>query len=293
MRAVITGGTGYIGGRLLRIAVQRGWDVCALVAPGDETPLPAGVERVTDPGTSSALAARLVKFAPDAVWHLAACQDLSGSSEAADALVATNLGFGARVLEAAHVAGAHAFVSAGSFAVHALGESAYAPQNLYAATKQAFTDLAAHYSASTPMKTVVLELSDTYGPDDPRPKFLSLLDRAARTGKVLQATAGEQRMRPLHVDDIAEAFLHATEALLAGQALSQTHSVAGPDEVTLRELADVFARATGLTPPVEWGARPYRTGEIMRPYTGDPLPGWSPRIHLAQGLESVWGRAGS
>ena len=46
MKVFITGGTGYIGSRLIPLLVQRGHEVKALVRKGSETKLPAGTSPV-------------------------------------------------------------------------------------------------------------------------------------------------------------------------------------------------------------------------------------------------------
>lgn len=289
MRAVLTGATGYIGGILCQRLRALEWEVLAVVMPGDAAPLPPGTARVEDPGTATALEPLLGGFKPDVVMHLAAAQNLDGGPAASDQLVAANLEFGARMLAAAEAAGARAFVAASTYSVHADGDSGYAPQTLYAATKAAFVTLAEHYRRNTGMAFAALELSDTYGPGDRRPKFLNLLARAAATGQRLEASPGAQLVRPIHVDDIASAFIVAAEQLVAGTELPRTVSVAGPDAVSLRELATMFGEATGVFPPVDWGARPYRPSEILRPWDGPGLPGWAPRIGLREGLASVYG----
>lgn len=292
-RTVITGATGYIGGRLLDAVLELGWDACAVVRADDAAPLPGRVARIADVGTAGSLAAELGPFAPDLVVHLAACQDLTDAPDASDALVEANVAFGARVLSAARQAGARALVAAGTYSVHGTGDAAYDPQTLYAATKEAFSALAGYYRSATPLRTLVLELSDTYGPGDSRGKFLDLADASARSGTPLEASPGEQVVRPLHVDDVVDAFLHAARALLTdgGESLGPAYSVNGPDAVTLRELVAVYERATGRTVPVTWGARPYRHREILSPWAGEPLPGWRPRTGLAEGLAAVFGGA--
>lgn len=289
VRAVVTGATGYVGTRLVGSLLREGWELMAVVQPADPAQLPPAVLRVEDTGSSLANAALLAEFHPDVVLHLAACQFQHDSPDAADALMEANVSFGARMLAAAAQAGARGVVAAGSFQTHGRGTADYAPQTLYAATKQAFSDIAAHYNRWTPLRVVVLELSDTYGPEDPRPKFLNLLADAARTGQPLDATPGEQVLHPLHVDDVVGAFTAAAGLLCAGADLGSEYSVSGPRGVTLRELADAFREATGLDPDVRFGAREYRPNEIMNPYLGPTLPGWSPSIQLEDGLRAVYG----
>ena len=292
MRLAITGATGYIGGRLLARVLDADWTPVCVVHPDDPAQLPDGVRRVPDPGSAAALAREFADSGIEAVLHLAASQHLTDDADASDALVEANVAFGARVLSAACVSGAKGVVTAGTFSTHASGGPEYAPQTLYAATKQALADLAVYYNQSTSLKVLTLELSDNYGPGDPRPKFLRLLAEAARTGEPLDATPGEQVVWPLHVDDVVSAFVHAARMIADGEPLGEVYSVAGPEAVTVRELAARFAHATGTHPIIEWGGRPYRPNEIMTPWVGERLPGWQPAYGLEEGLAEVFGPQG-
>jgi nucleoside-diphosphate-sugar epimerase len=289
LKVAVSGATGYIGQRLIRRLLAEQQEVLAILQPGELHQLPAAVTCMEDPGTSAGAVDRLRPFHPDIVIHLAASQNLTAQPQAVDDLVEANIAFGARVLCAAADSGARGLVAAGTFMAHMDGTSEYAPQTLYAATKQAFSDLAAYYRRWTPLRVTVLELSDTYGPGDSRPKFLNLLAEACRSGETLDATPGEQTLHPIHVDDVVDAFVHAATMLADGVDLEPVYSVHGAKPVTVRELVDVFAAATGLEPSVRFGGRPYRLNEIMRPYVGDPLPDWSPSVPLEQGLRAIFG----
>lgn len=290
MRVALTGATGYLGSHLLEALLDSDAQVCAIVRAGDARVFPAGVMRVEDPGSAAELASALGGFEPDVAIHLAACQDLTDRPDASDALVEANLAFGARVLSAACQAGARAFVAAGTYSTHAEGTQAYVPQTLYSATKHAFTALADHYRVNTAMRTLVLELSDTYGPGDARGKFLDLVHAAAISGETLGASPGEQVVSPVHVSDAVAAFIHAARLLLDGADPGAVRSVSGAQSVTLRELVTRYEQATGRGVPVQWGARPYRPREIMSPWAGEPLPGWQPQIDLTEGLARTYGR---
>jgi nucleoside-diphosphate-sugar epimerase len=53
----------------------------------------------------------------------------------------------------------------------------------------------------------------------------------------------------------------------------------------LREVVLVFEEAAGTKLPIEWGGRPYRSREVMRPWDrGRPVPGWRPRVGLLDGI---------
>jgi hypothetical protein len=60
--------------------------------------------------------------------------------------------------------------------------------------------------------------------------------------------------------------------------------------LTVRELVDAFAAATGSQPRVEFGATDYRDREVMHAWRPTrTLPGWSPGISLETGLEATFG----
>lgn len=285
MKVLATGVTGYLGGRLLSRLIADGHECTAVVHSSDLTPLPDVVTRVCDPGSATELAAMLATAAPDVAIHLAAQQTLASTPADSDSLVEANIAFGARMLSAAHAVGARGLVWAHTFSAHADGTREYLPQSLYAATKQSFRDLCRYYSTSTALKCVGLELSDTYGPDDPRPKFLN----SAISGEPLPATGGEQILRPIHADDVADAFIYAASRLLAEGFELDAYSVCGPSAVRLRDLVAELESATGIKTDVRWGERPYRPNEIMKPYVGEQLPGWSPRYTLREGLAAAYG----
>lgn len=286
MKIVVTGATGYIGQHIIKQLISEGNSVAAVVR-STSLSLPDSVVQFVDTGDDSQLVNDFSKFGCEILVHCAAAQMLHQSVENSAELVSTNIGFGARMLAISHAASVRGFVAAGTFSTHADGTSNYAPQTLYAATKEAFTSLASHYRRNTSMPVVVLELSDTYGPKDPRPKFLNLVHQAAVDGTTLEASPGLQILHPIHVGDVARAFIHSAHMLLDGQNLELTYSVHGDEAVTLQELVALYEYAHDCEVNVVWGARKYRDGEIMNPYTGTRLPGWVPQVSLSEGLKNL------
>lgn len=286
MKVVVTGATGYIGQHIVKQLVSQGISVAAVVRQTSNA-LPDSVTQFVDSGDDAQLVQEFTSFGVNIVMHCAAAQMLQQSVETSAQLVEVNIGFGARMLAISHAAGVRGFISAGTYSTHADGSSAYAPQTLYAATKQAFTTLAAHYRRNTSMTVVVLELSDTYGPSDPRPKFLSLVREAATTGTQFEASPGLQVLHPIHVDDVARAFVHTAQLLIESKELEFVYSVHGETAVTLQELVGIYESVNSCNVEVVWGGRNYRDGEIMNPYTGVNLPEWAPNISLVEGLKQL------
>ena len=279
--ALVTGGTGFVGTALLRRLVADGWTVDALVRTPDPT-LPPGVTARVIPPTVEGIIDLVGTIAPTHCFHLATA--FRGVHVPADItpLMDTNLTFGTMLAEACIRIPGIRFVNTGTVWQH-YDAAPYSPVSLYAATKQAFADILTFYAEVHDLAVHSIELMDTYGPDDPRPKLIPFLVQAARAGTVLEMTDGTQLIDLVHVEDAVGALL-ATAAALAGPV----YGARGDGAITLRELVERFQRATGLTLDVRWGVRPSRPREMMRPWmTADPPPGWSPRIRLDDGLAAL------
>jgi len=296
-RALVTGASGFIGSRLVRALVADGVAVAIVARPasaldqlGEAT---ARVEILRHDGSTGQLIGFFGDFAPDVVFHLGA--NFIGVHRADDVapLVADNVAFTAQICEAMTAAQTRCLVAAGTVWQHARsasGDLTPTPNSLYAATKQAAEDIIAYYAASGALASVVLKIYDSYGPGDPRPKFLNALATAAAAGRALDATSGKQRLHLVHVDDIVAAFRHAGARLLAGKARGhRSYCLPSPEALTLRAIVAAWQEATGRPATVNWGARPDRPGEILVPWEGPKLPGWKPKIALKTGLKAITG----
>lgn len=285
---LITGATGYIGSRAVPALIASGWEVYALVR--DPARAPTGCTVVVDDGSAVGLAHLVAGIAPQVVIHLATFYIKDHQPHQIETLITANLTFGTRLLEAMSAANCRSLVCTGTAWQHLdLDDEHYRPATLYAATKQAFEDIARWYALARGLVVTALHLSDTYGPEDPRPKIFSLLSDAARTGRPLELTPGGQLLDPLHVDDAVAALNVAAVRLLAGEATGfEVFRVSPGQPVTLRQLVELWCQATGFTPDLRWGARSYREHEVMRPWLGGrTLPGWSPSVTLAVGLAGL------
>ncbi|MGZ0190115.1 MAG: NAD-dependent epimerase/dehydratase family protein, partial [Alphaproteobacteria bacterium] len=161
------------------------------------------------------------------------------------------------------------------------------PNTLYAATKQAADEIIDYFARTSDLNAITLKIYDSYGPGDPRRKFLSVLAETAARGKTLRASPGDQKLHTVHVDDIIDGFIHAANLITSGQVSGRnSFTLPSPKAITLRQLADTWKAAAGNDASIEWGAMPHRPGEVMAPWEGTSLPGWSPRITLEDGLRA-------
>lgn len=288
-RALVTGATGFIGRRLVRLLVDDGWGVHAVVLPGSSLAcLPPTVVCHEDDGSRPSLDRAVEAAGATCCFHLAGLFIGTHRPDDVSHLVESNVAFGSRLAESLAARGPVAFVNAGTYWQHVGGEP-YKPASLYAATKQAFEDILRFYADAGSLKVVSLRIFDTYGPDDPRPKLLNLLLDAARSGGPLDTSAGEQLIDLVHVDDVAAAFLVAAN-VAAGQDVDlSSYAVASGSPLRLRDLAAKVEAVTGRRVNARWGAKPYRPHEMFEPWDAGPrLPGWEPKIGLDDGLAAMW-----
>lgn len=292
-RALVTGATGFVGSHLARALAAGGWQVTAIVREGsDRTRVAllgtAGCTLASFDGDTASMARLVGEAAPDVVFHLATL--FRGEHSVGDVapLVAANVLFGAQLLEGMRLTGTPRLVTAGTAWEHHENR-AYSPVSLYAATKGAFHALLAYYVEVARLSAVTLDLTDTYGPGDPRRKLVRLLLETGRTQAPLVMNGGEPYIDLLHVHDAVEAFQVAAERLTQAEpGRCERWSVRTDEPLRLRELVALVAQVTGRAIPVVWGGRAYRARETFTPWTsGERLPGWAPRVPLAEGISTV------
>jgi len=222
---------------------------------------------------------------PDVVFHLASVFLSSHTYDDIAPMMESNITFGTQLLEAMCVNGIKHLVNAGTSWQHYNSED-YNPVNLYAASKQAFLDIIRYYQEAKGMNVINLELFDTYGPGDLRRKLFALLKEISENHEKLKMSKGEQLIDIVFIDDVVSAFTLAGNYLVAGDYdKCGNYAVSSGKAIPLRKLVAEFVRISGRDVDVEWGAIPYRNREVMIPwYTGESLPGWSPKWLLERGI---------
>jgi len=289
-RALLSGATGFVGGRLARRLVSQGWDVHVITRPSSKIAGLAGLPLVihVDDGVGP-LHGIVAAAAPEVCFHLAGRFVGAHRDEDIVPLITDNLLFGTRLIDAVAAHGDCHMVNAGSYWQSAGGAS-YHPVALYAATKQAFQDVMQFYVESAGLRAVTLKFFEIYGPADPRPKLVNLLLNAALTGNALGVSPGEQLIDLVHVDDAAEACCCAARSIGAANWLTQpSYAVSSGAPLVLRALVDRIGQIIGKEVPVEWGRTSYRWREMMQPWDVAPIvPGWVPTVSLDDGIGELW-----
>lgn len=293
---LVTGATGFIGSHLVaRLLASGASKVVALVRHTPET-RPTTAENsgrlvvIEDDNADHTPEAIIEQHAIATVYHCATHYVAEHRPADVTPLVTSNILFGCRVADAVSRSPSVRMITLGTrwqyFHRHNVG---YVAANLYAATKQAFQDILEYYADAHSRQFMVLDVGDTYGPNDRRNKLIPALVSAMRTGSALDLSPGEQMLDLLHVDDVTAAMIVAasTDIPMADRGLS-LYSLQSPQLISVRELVAALQRVSNRAIAVNWGGKSYRGREVMRPSSPHPvLPMWTARIALDTGLRSL------
>ena len=292
MRILLTGATGFVGANLV-MALNGRHTLAALLRPEAKTHripnLQPPITQLVWDGKTETMPALLASFLPDVIIHLAGYFVGVHKAEDIDQLIESNIRLPTILLESAIAVGCKQIIHVGSYWQH-FENAIFAPVNLYASMKQAMADILTCYvQVGGLSKALTLELTDVYGPRDPRGKLIPVLQQAALKGEEIGLSPGDQYLDLLHIDDAVAGFLQALDVLTSmPERMEKRYALRSLKPVTLKEFVALFNEVSPHRVNTVWGARPYRPREMMQPWTsGEVLPGWIPKIDLRDGLRKL------
>jgi UDP-glucose 4-epimerase len=303
MRALVTGGAGFIGSNLVDALVARGDDVTVIddLSTGRRENLDQALATgarlvevdVRDAGAMGDLAG---DAEPEAVFHLAAQIDVrrSVADPAFDARI--NVEGTIAMLEAARSAGVRRFVNTSTGgAIYGEGrivpapeDHPVAPEAPYGQSKFAAEGYCELFNRLHGLSTVSLRYGNVYGPrQDPLGEagVVAIFCGRLRAGeRPIVFGDGLQVRDYVHVADVVSANLAAAESDATGP-----FNIGTGRETTVLDLVEALApHATSSFEPEH---QPERPGEVRRialdaTRARDQL-GWEPRVGLAEGIEQT------
>jgi UDP-glucose 4-epimerase len=302
MRALVTGGAGFIGSTLVDRLLAEDWKVDVV----DDLSTGSLANLATARGESDrrfsfhrldvaspALVELITLRKPDVVFHLAAQADVRVSVARPTFDATVNIVGSLNVCEGAVTAGVQKVVFAasggtlyGNPEVIPTPESApQHPESPYGVAKKAVIDYLHYYRVVRGLESTSLALANVYGPrQDPHGEagvvaiFAGRL--LARERPVVYGDGSSTRDY-VYVDDVVDAFVRAVDK---GGGL--TCNVGTGVETTVQRLFDLMAKMTGFKQPARYD--PPRAGELQRsaldPSRAEIHLGWKPWTTLDEGV---------
>lgn len=288
---IVTGATGFIGSRLIEKLIELGHEVSIISRKNSKYDSIKHIKNNINIFEYNGEISTLVDFFkysnPDVVIHLASLFIAENKPEDVKGLIDSNLMYSTEILESMKLSGVRKFINTSSYAQH-YNHEIYNPMNLYAATKQAFEDILKYYSDAYNFNSITLELFDTYGANDTRPKILNLLSKFSRENRVLDMSEGNQILDINHIEDIIDAYIISINLVLdKNDNKPDKYSLISKNRIKLKDLITIYESVTGESVKINWGAKKYRDREILIPWDGgDILPGWQPKFTIEEGIKN-------
>lgn len=254
MKLFITGGAGFIGSNLARLAVVKGHTVTVidkLTYAGNRSSLadledkPGFTFLQADICDAEAMRKAMTTHGPDAVMHLAAESHVDRSIDGPGEFISTNITGTFQLLQAAlgywrtltgsprdtfrflHVSTDEVFGSLGPTSPAFSETTPYDPHSPYSASKAASDHLARAWMDTYGLPVVITNCSNNYGPYQFPEKLIPVVILKCLRGEPIPVYGKGENIRDwLYVDDHARALLAAVEKGSPGR----TYCIGGDNE---------------------------------------------------------------
>ena len=293
MRAIVTGGAGFIGSHVVDALVARGDEVTVLdnLSTGRRENVDADARLIE--GDITAAREAFADARPEICFHLAAQADVRVSVERPDFDAEVNLLGTIHVLEAARGQGAQVVLASTGGAIYgecdgpADEESPRRPLAPYGASKLSAEEYLATYNRLYETGHVALRYGNVYGPrQDPHGEagvVAIFLGRLARGEPLRIFGNGRQTRDYVYVGDVVT-------ATLAAQGHAGVFNVGTGTETSVLDLAEACQSAAGVSVETEHAAA--RPGELQRsvldPGRAERELGVRTQTSLGDGLAATW-----
>ena len=279
---LITGATGYIGYNFSKYMADSGFDVHLLVRSTSNLKDLEGRKHTNIHyynGESDSIEKIFNNNQIDFVSHFATHYDKSDDLITLKKLNDVCIGLTSQLFEIIkkqnHSVG---FINIGTiWQTHEQVENAY---TLYKIFQE---ELVRFYSKKYEIKSLSILLSDTYGPNDLRPKLLNQIKSSIRENKSLNIMNPNASINLVYIDDVCSALNHSINLLETQDDFFNRYKVQAEAPIKLKDLISLCETTYRYPIKVEYGAQT-QISEMNLSNEVDPLPEWNPSIDIADGI---------
>lgn len=297
MKALVTGGAGFIGSNIVKLLVEERHSVVVLdnLSSGyreNLDPFP-GVELVIGDVRDEGAVVRAVRGA-EVIFHLAASVGNKRSIEHPIEDSEINVVGTLRVLEAARTAGVRKVVfssSAGIFGelktLPIQEDHPVEPDSPYGASKLAAEKMCLAYAKLYHLDALCLRYFNVYGPNQRFDAYGNVIPifvfKMLRGEPITIFGDGEQTRDFVNVRDVAQANLQAGKSV----GVSGAFNIGSGSRITINNLVERLQAAGGIRPTVQYG--PPRPGDVRDSLAdiraAQKAFGFMPHVDMNQGLQ--------
>jgi len=281
-RVLVTGGSGFVGGRLVRRLIADGMDPVVLRHTDAD---------LRDP---SAVFDAVRRARPEIIFHCAVSRGHPKNAAERLASLASSVMGTAHLAEAAAEAGVERFIHLGSSLVYGEEERAFRESDcMHPATSRGAAKACAalwlqQYAKSSGFPAVELRVFSVYGIGEGPHRFIPTLLRAALSGHPMPLIAAPPRDF-IYIDDVVDACLAAARTSVPpGSVFNVGSGVCHTNDQVVAIARQVTGRPIPLADVPYPGSPSDRTHWLADINAARRDLGWSPRRSLPEGLAATW-----
>ena len=262
MKAVVFGGSGFVGSHVADCLTEAGYDVAIYDLQPSPYLLPGQELIMGDILDSRAVSGAVAGC--DYVYNFAGIADLDDATARPLTTVEQNVMGTAVILEAALRSGANRFVQASTIYVHS------DKGGFYRCSKQAAELYVEEYHRRFGLNYTILRYGTIYGPRaDSRNSIYRYLKQALDDGKIVCAGTGEEIREYIHVRDAA----HLSVTILGDEYRNQQVTITGHHPMRFKDMLhmvrEILGNRVGIEfsggelNPAHYSTTPYSFGPRM------------------------------
>lgn len=294
MRAIVTGGAGFLGTHLCRALDAAGYEILVI----DLKENPEYHTEQLDVRDRAAMEQAITEA--DVVFHLAAYLSVSDSVADPYGYVENNIVGSLNVLEAMRKNGIKNFVFSSTAAVYGeppvipiTEDSRTMPINPYGATKLAMEAMISSYVYNHGFTGVGLRYFNLYGPEEHHepethavPRFIEQISQ----GKEVTVWGnGEHQRDYIYISDIVDAHILAIDLMKKRPNEYHYFNLSTEKPTSVMEVIQTIAESLGKEPNIKHF--PPRDGDPLLLYADASKArqhlGWQPKVSFADGIQKT------
>lgn len=300
LKALVTGGTGFIGSNLIEGLIENDWEVYALIRKNSTI----GYRRlkkfknINYVYAEDAFTSITGKVYPqfDVCFHLAS-YGVDYRQQNLDNLINGNIKFTLDLLRFCKRNKTKKVIITGTCYEYGVDEKRkisenqiIKPQGLYASAKASAVMMANVYAKMNDINLITVRPFGIFGENEGAHKLVPQTIRAAINSKVIPVTEGNQVRDYLYIKNLIEAYILLARAEVPPY---EFFNVCSSDGISIKEFLLKIAKViNGNKNLLEFGALPYRKNEVMY-FVGDntkikKYTGWNVKYDIDSGIKNTY-----